>query len=101
MFYAICFVCCSDKPGGEASARVIDGRRVAKQIRDGITAQVLKMKEAISVVPGLAGILVGDWKDSSTYYVRNKNKACASVGINSFEVRLPEDSTEQELIKFI
>jgi 5,10-methylene-tetrahydrofolate dehydrogenase/methenyl tetrahydrofolate cyclohydrolase len=73
---------------------------VAKQIRDGITAQVLKMKEAISVVPGLAGILVGDWKDSSTY-VRNKNKACAFVGISSFEVRLPEDSTEQELIKFI
>lgn len=73
---------------------------MAKQIRDGITAQVLKMKEAISVVPGLAGILVGDWKDSSTY-VRNKNKACAFVGINSFEVRLPENSTEQELIKFI
>ncbi|KAG6748078.1 hypothetical protein POTOM_047977 [Populus tomentosa] len=42
------------------------------------------MKEASSVVPGLAGILVGDWKDSATY-VRNKNKACASVGINSFE----------------
>lgn len=73
---------------------------MAKQIRDGITAQVLKMKEAISVVPGLSGILVGDWKDSATY-VRNKNKACASVGTNSFEVRLPEDSTEQELIKFI
>jgi 5,10-methylene-tetrahydrofolate dehydrogenase/methenyl tetrahydrofolate cyclohydrolase len=79
---------------------VIDGKMVAKQIRDEITAEVLKMKEAIGVVPGLAVILVGDRKDSATY-VRNKKKACESVGINSFEVRLPEDSTEQEVIKFI
>lgn len=73
---------------------------VAKQIRDEIAAEVLKMKEAVGVVPGLAVILVGDRKDSATY-VRNKKKACESVGINSFEVRLPEDSTEQEVIKFI
>lgn len=90
----------NDKSGGEACAKVIDGKMVAKQIRDEIAAEVLKMKEAIGVVPGLAVILVGDRKDSATY-VRNKKKACESVGINSFEVRLPEDSTEQEVIKFI
>ncbi|XP_059456387.1 bifunctional protein FolD 4, chloroplastic [Corylus avellana] len=84
----------------EASAKVIDGKSVAKQIRDEITAEVSRMKDAIGVIPGLAVILVGDRKDSATY-VRNKKKASESVGINSFEVRLPEDSTEQEVLKFI
>lgn len=58
------------------------------------------MKDTIGVVPGLAVILVGDRKDSATY-VRNKKKSCELAGINSYEVRLPEDSTEQELLKFI
>nr|XP_023893784.1 bifunctional protein FolD 4, chloroplastic-like [Quercus suber]POE59404.1 bifunctional protein fold 4, chloroplastic [Quercus suber] len=84
----------------ETSAIVIDGKAIAKQIRDEITEEVSKMKNAIGVTPGLAVILVGDRKDSATY-VRNKKKACESVGINSFEVRLPEDCTEQEVLKFI
>ncbi|XP_021279523.1 bifunctional protein FolD 4, chloroplastic-like [Herrania umbratica] len=84
----------------EQSAKVIDGKSVAKQIREEISAEVLKMKDAIGVVPGLAVILVGDRKDSATY-VRNKKKACESVGINSFEVHLPEDASEQEVLKSI
>ncbi|XP_059651447.1 bifunctional protein FolD 4, chloroplastic isoform X2 [Cornus florida] len=86
--------------GTETSAKVIDGKAVAKQIRDEITAEISRMKDAIGVVPGLAVILVGDRKDSATY-VRNKKKACQSVGINSYEVCLPEDSTEQEVLKYI
>lgn len=73
---------------------------MAKQIRDEISGEVSRMKDTIGVVPGLAVILVGDRKDSATY-VRNKKKACESVGINSFEVRLPEHSTEKEVLKFI
>ncbi|XP_057980069.1 bifunctional protein FolD 4, chloroplastic [Malania oleifera] len=84
----------------DTSAKVIDGKSVAKQIRDEITAEISRMKDAIGVVPGLAVILVGDRKDSATY-VRNKKKACESVGVNSYEVHLPEDSTEQEVLKFI
>lgn len=86
--------------GSEAGAKVIDGKLVAKKIREEIAAEVSRMKEEIGVVPGLAVILVGDRKDSATY-VRNKKKACESVGINSFEVHLPEDSAEQEVLKFI
>ncbi|KAJ7962348.1 Bifunctional protein folD [Quillaja saponaria] len=48
----------------------------------------------------LGVILVGDKKDSATY-VRNKKTACDSVGINSFEAHLPEDSSEEEVLKFI
>ncbi|OVA19630.1 Tetrahydrofolate dehydrogenase/cyclohydrolase [Macleaya cordata] len=84
----------------ETSAKVIDGKAVAKQIRDEITSEISRMRDAIGKVPGLAVILVGDRKDSATY-VRNKKKACEAVGITSYEVRLPEDSTEQELLKYI
>ncbi|CAA7017372.1 unnamed protein product [Microthlaspi erraticum] len=84
----------------EASAIVIDGKAVAKTIRDEITIEVSRMKESTGVVPGLAVILVGDRKDSATY-VRNKKKACDSVGIKSFEVCLPEDSSEEEVLKSV
>ena len=99
------FVCfhatsCTVAMATEASAKVIDGKLVAKQIRDEITAEVSRMKEATGVTPGLAVILVGERKDSATY-VRNKKKACESVGINSLEVHLPEDSTEQEVLNYI
>ncbi|KAH7522660.1 hypothetical protein FEM48_Zijuj07G0162300 [Ziziphus jujuba var. spinosa] len=84
----------------EESAKVIDGKYVAKTIQKEIAAEVSRMKEAIGVVPGLAVILVGNRKDSAAY-VRQKRKVCESVGINSFEVRIPEDSTEQEVLKYI
>lgn len=84
----------------DSSAKVIDGKSVAKQIRDEITAEVSRMRESIGVIPGLAVILVGDRKDSATY-VRNKKKACESVGINSLEANLPEDSTEEEVLNYI
>ncbi|GFZ06773.1 amino acid dehydrogenase family protein [Actinidia rufa] len=84
----------------DTSAKIIDGKSVAKKIRDEITAEISRMKDAIGVVPGLVVILVGDRKDSATY-VRNKKKACESVGINSYEVCLPEDSSEQEVLEYI
>ncbi|KAK9094935.1 hypothetical protein Scep_026404 [Stephania cephalantha] len=84
----------------ETSAKVIDGKSVAKHIREEISTEISRMKEAIGVIPGLAVVLVGDRKDSATY-VRNKKKACDDVGIKSYEIRLPEDSTEQEVLKYI
>jgi 5,10-methylene-tetrahydrofolate dehydrogenase/methenyl tetrahydrofolate cyclohydrolase len=79
---------------------VIDGKLVAKQVREEIAVEVTRMKDAIGIVPGLAVILVGSRKDSQTY-VRNKKKACEAVGIKSYEVNLPEDSSEEEVIKHI
>ncbi|KAL5565604.1 hypothetical protein UlMin_028768 [Ulmus minor] len=84
----------------ETSAKIIDGKAVAKTIREEIAAEVSRMKDAIGVVPGLAVIIVGDRKDSATY-VRNKRKACESVGFKSCEVRLVEDSTEQQVLQHI
>ncbi|CAL1368981.1 unnamed protein product [Linum trigynum] len=84
----------------EVSAKVIDRKLVAQQIREEIAAEVTRMKDAIGAVPRLAVILVGDRKDSATY-VRNKKKACESAGINSFKVHLQEDSAEAEVLKHI
>ncbi|XP_057780625.1 bifunctional protein FolD 4, chloroplastic-like [Salvia miltiorrhiza] len=84
----------------EASAKVIDGKATAKEIREEIAAEISKMKESSGVVPGLAVILVGERKDSATY-VRNKKKACDTVGIKSYEVHLAEDSSEQEVLEHI
>ena len=92
--------CILAKMATENTAKVIDGKSVAKQIREEIAVEIARMKEAIGVVPGLAVILVGDRKDSATY-VRNKKKACDAVGINSFEVHLPETSTELEVLNSI
>ena len=79
---------------------MIDGKLVAKQVREEIAVEVSRMKDAIGIVPGLAVILVGSRKDSQTY-VQNKKKACEAVGIKSYEVNLPEDSSEEEVIKHI
>ncbi|KAK8937919.1 hypothetical protein KSP40_PGU006671 [Platanthera guangdongensis] len=65
-----------------------------------IANEVARIKDSASIVPGLAVILVGSRKDSQTY-VRNKRKACEEVGIASFEASLPEDCTEEEVIKHI
>lgn len=49
-------------------------------------------------VPGLAVVLVGNRKDSETY-VRSKKKSCVEVGIESFGTELPEEATEEEVLK--
>ncbi|KAG0456678.1 hypothetical protein HPP92_024466 [Vanilla planifolia] len=84
----------------EASSKIIDGKSIAKKIRDEIAGEIVSIKDSTGIVPGLAVILVGSRKDSQTY-VRNKKKACDAVGIASYEVNLPEDCKEEEVIKHI
>jgi 5,10-methylene-tetrahydrofolate dehydrogenase/methenyl tetrahydrofolate cyclohydrolase len=61
---------------------------------------VESLKAATGKVPGLAVVLVGSRKDSQTY-VRSKKKACAEVGIKSFDADLPEDVSEEDLLKIV
>ena len=79
------------------TARIIDGRAVARTIRDECRAQVLALTRECGIVPGLAVILVGD-DPASAVYVANKIRACAAAGIRSFEHRLPVTVTEAELL---
>ncbi|WOG87316.1 hypothetical protein DCAR_0206539 [Daucus carota subsp. sativus] len=78
-------------------ATVIDGKAIAQTIRSEIASEVSILSEKYSKVPGLAVVIVGCRKDSQSY-VSMKRKACAEVGIKSFDIDLPEDVPEAELI---
>ncbi|PKA45665.1 hypothetical protein AXF42_Ash011005 [Apostasia shenzhenica] len=82
------------------SSKLIDGKSIAKKVREEISSEIMKIKDSTGIVPGLAVILVGSRKDSQTY-VRNKKNACEDVGIASYEVNLSEDCTEEEVINHI
>lgn len=81
------------------SAILIDGTRIAEDIRAELAQKVTLLKER-GVSPGLAVILVGD-NPASVSYVTGKEKACAEIGIQSFETRFPEDVSERELLQKI
>ncbi|XRB22761.1 methenyltetrahydrofolate cyclohydrolase [Pseudoscourfieldia marina] len=80
--------------------RVIDGKAVAKTIQGEIASEVSRLKDRYGRVPGLAVVIVGARKDSQTY-VRMKKKACADVGIASFEKCLPDTVSQEELLKVV
>ncbi len=82
------------------SAQLIDGKAIAQTIRNEIKAEVEDMKAKYGKVPGLATVLVGVRKDSQAY-VRMKKKACAEVGITSFGHDLPEDISQEDLLKVV
>lgn len=69
---------------------------MAEKIRAGIAGEVIRMKESIGKVPGLAVILVGHRRDSQTY-VRNKRKACVEAGIKFAMAKLPDSCTKDEV----
>ena len=77
--------------------KIIDGKEVSRLTRLEIAKEVSELKEKSGIVPGLAVILVGE-NPASCVYVRNKHKACLEVGINSYEIKYPEDVKEEELI---
>ncbi|XP_055812872.1 bifunctional protein FolD 1, mitochondrial-like isoform X4 [Solanum dulcamara] len=78
------------------SARIIDGNSAAEEIKSTIAIEVIRMKESIGKVPGLAVILVGQRRDSLAY-VRNKIMACHEVGFRFSIAELPESCTEEEV----
>ncbi|PKI65596.1 hypothetical protein CRG98_013989, partial [Punica granatum] len=82
------------------TARVIDGKSIAQSIRSGIADEVSQMKEATGNSPGLALVLVGRRKDSHTF-IRVKLKACDKVGIATLMEELPEECTEDELLRVV
>ena len=78
-------------------AEIIDGKYVSSVIRSKIAEEIVEFKSETGVVPGLAVVIVGE-NPASLVYVRNKKKACEQVGINSYEIALPADVSEAELI---
>lgn len=78
------------------SAKIIDGRVVADRIQAGLAQEVERFKARHGYAPGLGAVLAGD-DPASAQYVRMKQRACASVGIESFTHEMTADSTQAEL----
>ena len=79
---------------------IIDGKKISEEIQGEIAAEVQKLKAAGKKIPHLAAILVGNDGASETY-VGGKVKACERVGFKSTLVKLPDMTSENDLLKKI
>ena len=79
--------------------QIIDGKAVSAKVKEEIRLETEKLKEQ-GIEIGLAVVIVGD-DPASQVYVRNKEKACETVGFNSFKYALPAETTEEELLDLV
>ncbi len=79
--------------------QLIDGKKIAAEIKDELKEKVSKLKEE-GIHICLAVIQVGD-DPASSIYVNNKKKACAYIGIESLAYELPEETTQEELVSLV
>ena len=76
-------------------AELLDGKAIARQIRDEVAARAAKLASR-GIRPGLAVVLVGD-DPASAVYVKAKGKACEEAGMHSVTIRLPADTSQAQL----
>ena len=81
------------------TATILDGKKLSADIRAELKIEAQKLKER-GIVPGLAGILVGEDPGSATY-IGLKSKACEEIGIIEMMRHLPQNATEPELFNTI
>jgi len=82
------------------TARIIDGKAFAADVRGRVAAQVAALKADHGITPGLAVVLVGE-DPASQVYVRSKGKMTVEVGMNSFEHRLDAATSQEDLLALI
>ena len=78
-------------------AHIIDGKRIAAEVRADIADRVTAFKAENGFAPGLAVVIVGS-DPASCVYVRNKKKACEAAGMNSRVIELSESTSQEELL---
>ncbi|GAP99239.1 bifunctional methylenetetrahydrofolate dehydrogenase/methenyltetrahydrofolate cyclohydrolase FolD [Leptolyngbya sp. NIES-2104] len=81
-------------------AQLLDGKALAQKMQAALTEQVQSLTARFGRPPGLAVLMVGD-NPASAAYVRNKEKACAAVGIASYGKHFPTETTQKELAAVI
>ena len=82
------------------SGQLLDGKAIAKEIRNELAEEVADFITNNAIVPTLAAVLVGE-DPASQVYVRNKQRACEKVGIESQLHRLPIDAAEDDLLTIV
>jgi methylenetetrahydrofolate dehydrogenase (NADP+)/methenyltetrahydrofolate cyclohydrolase len=83
-----------------SQAYAIDGKAIAAKVRADVAADVARLKAQHGITPGLAVVLVGE-DPASKVYVRNKAQQTIEVGMQSFEHKLAEDTTEAVLLDLV
>lgn len=78
------------------TAKIIDGKLIAQQVRDEVAAAVAKRIAEGKRKPTLATVLIGNRPDSAAY-VASKGKACQELGMGSVSERLPAEATQAEV----
>ncbi|MGC8639859.1 MAG: bifunctional methylenetetrahydrofolate dehydrogenase/methenyltetrahydrofolate cyclohydrolase FolD [Isosphaeraceae bacterium] len=81
-------------------ALLIDGKALARKIREKVAVDVARLRDQAGIVPGLTVVLVGD-DPASQVYVRNKQKACQTAGMNGNVLRIPAQTSQSELLEKI
>jgi len=82
------------------TAKILDGKALAEDIRAEVAASVTEIQLNHGVTPGLAAVLVGD-DPASAIYVRNKRRACDEVGMVSNTILLAADSTTEKVLETV
>jgi methylenetetrahydrofolate dehydrogenase (NADP+)/methenyltetrahydrofolate cyclohydrolase len=82
------------------TARRIDGKAAAAELRERIAGEVARFQEATGRAPGLATVLVGE-DPASAVYVRSKGKATLEAGMQSFAHQLPASTSQDELVALV
>ena len=75
---------------------LIDGKKIAAELREELKKEVFELKSKYNKVPGLTVILIGDLTPSQIY-VRNKEKSANEVGLKSDVIKYP-DSVEEKIV---
>lgn len=81
-------------------SRVIDGKAVAADVRAGVARDVAALKAGHGLTPGLAVVLVGE-DPASKVYVKNKGEQTKEAGMNSWEYKLPAETSEAEILAVV
>ena len=81
-------------------AEILDGKEVSRVKKEELKKKIIELKEKCGITPGLAIIRVGE-DPASEIYVKNKLKACASLGIHAIEKHFEGTEKEEEIIKTI
>ena len=82
------------------TARLIDGKAAAAELRAMVAVEVAKFRVATGRAPGLAVVLVGE-DPASAVYVRSKGRATAEAGMQGFEHKRPAEISETELLELV
>lgn len=77
---------------------LLDGKKTSQELKQEIAAEVAEMRQQGQKVPHLAAVIVGN-DGASLTYVSSKVRSCEQVGFESTLVRLPEDTTQEDLLK--